>query len=101
MSLGFVPFKNQTAEVVMHSMERCPHCIAARPNFLEARKRSNMEMRIVDSLSEEGKVARGFGVRSYPTILGRDKTGKVHEYFGDRTMESFLEFSQFLSTTRT
>ena len=98
MNLAFEIIKKEEPSVTFYSMNKCPHCEKAEPNFNEASKHSTIPMSIVERTTVKGiEGARAYGIRSYPTIVGTKSNGERHEYFGDRSKSSFENFSKFIA----
>tara|TARA_B110001452_G_C15164023_1_gene404788 strand:- start:631 stop:1062 length:432 start_codon:yes stop_codon:yes gene_type:complete len=96
MQLSFASIPQTDPYITFFSMKECPFCIQAIPSFNKAAETSPIAMYIVDSTSAE---AQSFGIRSYPTIIGKKRNGAYIEYEGDRSTDSFLKFATFVATT--
>ena len=84
------------SHVILFAMNGCPHCTNTLPAFIEASKRSRVQMYVIDDTTVEGrKRIEAEDVTAFPTIIGF-KQGRKKLYEGDRSVASFVSFSQNL-----
>ena len=84
------------SHVVLFAMNGCPHCTNMLPTFITVSKRSRVPMYVIDDTTVAGrKKIEAEDVTAFPTIIGF-KQGSKKLYEGDRSVASFLAFSQNL-----
>ena len=80
-----------------YSMEGCPHCVNSLPAFKEASRNTRIESEVVSTSTPQGQHRiQEAGIGSFPTIVGTNRNG-TYMYNGDRSVNSFTDFSRFLS----
>lgn len=86
----------QPKSIKFYSMKGCPHCTNALPAFNKAATMTNIPAAVVSNTTANGRYEiENASISSFPTIIGTSR-GKRYEYEGDRSVQSFLDFANFL-----
>jgi thiol-disulfide isomerase/thioredoxin len=91
-------FEGPDATFYMFGVDWCPHCVAAKPEFMNLGSTKtiagqNIEFRNVNP-ELQPDAAKGFAIDGYPTFYLQRKDGSLKKYTGSRDQQGFESFLQ-------
>lgn len=93
--MSLKPYRSSGAAILFVKSDRCPHCIAAKPEIRSAAAslKGIIPVYAVDEKKNAGVIAKLPGFQGFPTIYFRDAEGRLKMYKGERVGRTIRDWA--------